>query len=360
MDEKGRIDKTFADKGFTFGQFRPPFNASGGKVAVHGKWIYMLGYTYLDADSDFPPEHLTITRFTEQGVLDSDFAAGGHLILPNLAIEQLITDSSCLAIQPDGKIVISATYHAPGNERRLSGVLYRINPDGTLDNSFNTTGRLNVMLNGGADITSVNEMQLQGDKILIVGGVRQIDGEKGYFARYNNNGTVDMTFGEAATPGVYVLNLADTTLNALIQTTDDRFVGLGKSGIDRDEEGLLIPIKGLLLGMNADGRPDQHFNRGQPVLTSLNEQLGDNWHAGFMDADRRLTVASVHGSVHFARFLDNGLLDTHFGTDGKVDEDTDANAKPVFLQRRLEKRFVFGGNTSGISSFLGVLWAYWS
>lgn len=228
-----------------------------------------------------------------------------------------------------------------------------------MDKSFNTTGRLNVLLNGGADITSINDMQLQGDKILIAGAVTQTDGEKGYFARYNNDGTVDRTFGEAATPGVYVLNRPNTTLHAFIQTTDDRFVGLGRSGIEFDEEGR-IPVEGLLLGMNADGRPNQQFNRGQPVLTRLDERLGDNWHAGFMDVDHRLTVASTHGSVHFARFLDNGLLDAGFGTNGIVDEGMDANANPAFVQQRLSDRFVFAANVAGIAGALGVLWAYWS
>ncbi|WP_259699597.1 hypothetical protein [Pseudomonas frederiksbergensis] len=320
----------------------------------------MLGFTKLASETESPPSHLTLSCFTTEGVLDPDFAVKGHLILRNLPIEELEDDSTELAIQPDGKIVISATYYAPGNQSRVSGVLYRVTPKGELDRSFNTTGRVNVFLNDGADPTWVNALQLMGDKILIAGDVTHAGATKAYFARYNQDGTLDRTFGEPANPGVYVLDIADTTLHALVKTADDGFVAIGKSGIDRGEDGHQLPVKGLLVGRHADGQPNLHFNRGEPVLTQLDQHLGDNWHAGFIDADRRITVVSTHSSVHFGRFLDNGLVDTSFGNNGYVGEDTLTVAKPAFMQRRLGNRFVFGGNPLGLGGALGVLWAYWS
>lgn len=353
LNENGSIDTDFAKKkGFTFGQFKPPFNAWGGKVVVHKQWIYMLGFTALDVDSTFPPIHLTLSRFTENGVLDEDFAEYGHLILENQPQENLIGNSSHLAIQRDDKIVISATYHAMGAHEKYSGVLYRVTPEGQLDQSFNKTGRLNVNLNGKADITSVNAMQLHDDKILIAGDVTQTDGVKGYFARYDANGDEDKTFGDPATPGVYVLNIKDSTVQALTQTDAKSFFGLGMGKPSGNPEGLLV-------GMDANGRPNLQFNRGQPVLTKFDEEYGESWQAGFVDAEGRITVAGITNRVHFARFLNDGQVDKNFGNKGYTEEGTNANVTPVFLQQKKENsRFVFGGNTLGVGGSLGVLWAY--
>ncbi|MDR6605084.1 hypothetical protein [Pseudomonas synxantha] len=354
LDKNGSIDKEFAKKGLTFGQFKPPFNAWGGKVVVHKQSIYMLGFTALDANSDYPPTHLTLSRFTEKGALDKGFADNGHLILRNQQQENLIGNSTHLAIQPDDKIVISATYHAMGNHTQFSGVLYRITPEGQLDQSFNKTGRLDVRLNNKTDITSVNAMQLHEDKILIAGDVTQTDGVKGYFARYDVNGDEDKTFGDPVTPGVYVLNIKDSTVQALIQTEKKSFFGLGMGKRSGKPEGLLA-------GMNANGRPNLQFNRGLPVLTVFDEEYGESWQAGFIDAEGRITVAGITNRLHFARFLSDGQVDKKFGEMGYTEEDTNANVTPVFLQQKKEdRRFVFGGNTLGLGGSLGVLWAYLS
>jgi uncharacterized delta-60 repeat protein len=73
--------------------------------------------------------------------------------------------------------------------------LVRYNPDGTLDPSFGSGGRVRTDISGGND--RARSMALQPDGKIIVAGTVVPIGGKGDFglARYDPNGTLDTTFG---------------------------------------------------------------------------------------------------------------------------------------------------------------------
>lgn len=355
LNKDGSLDETFADQGFGFGKFKAPFDASGGKILEQDSRTYMLGWTHLDADSGEPPPHLVICRFTEQGDLDEGFAVQGRQIFRNQTGEIFVPNSGNCAFQGD-KIVISATYRSSGSETTHC-VLYRVNLKGQLDTSFNKTGRLDFRLNDTDHAIALHAVDIQNDeKILLAGSVKQSDRMKGFFARLNSDGSTDKTFGDSKTPGSYVLNVeeGDTVIQGLIQTTNNGFIGFGNCG----RTGKFM--KGLLMRMMADGVPDFQFNLGQPVLTVFDEQTGDNWQAGFLDAAERINVVGSYQKLHIARFLSNGTVDKDFGNNGYIEEDTAISAEPALLQPRSNSQFIFAGNTGGIGGAFGVLWAYLS
>ena len=91
-----------------------------------------------------------------------------------------------LALQPDGKVVISGKFDTVGGQPRTS--IARINTDGTLDAGFQTP-------NITGNYTTVASVVVQPDgKILIGGSFSQIGGQSRSVARLNTDGTLDGTF----------------------------------------------------------------------------------------------------------------------------------------------------------------------
>lgn len=120
----------------------------------------------------------------EGGVLDPTFGTNG-VVVTDLGGS---TDSGVnLVLQPDGKIVMSASGSAPN--------LVRYNSDGTLDTTFGTNGKVTAAVSG--------PVALQTDGKLIVGG--GMPGGVG-LARYAGNGTLDTTFGTNGVVSVWENN----------------------------------------------------------------------------------------------------------------------------------------------------------
>jgi uncharacterized delta-60 repeat protein/uncharacterized repeat protein (TIGR01451 family) len=100
-----------------------------------------------------------------------------------------------LALQPDGKIVVGG--YAVNNSGNKDFALVRYNYNGTLDTTFNGTGKVVTDFNGTSDRIWGLTLQTDG-KIVAVGetvslvfpGTNDIA-----VARYNTNGTLDTTFG---------------------------------------------------------------------------------------------------------------------------------------------------------------------
>ena len=98
-----------------------------------------------------------------------------------------------IAVQPDGKVLMGGYFTTVNNTHR-PGVA-RLNPDGSLDNSF-----LNGM--AGPEPNVVNALVLQPDgKVIIGGGFTAVNGVSRYrIARLNADGSVDPLFQNGGQP----------------------------------------------------------------------------------------------------------------------------------------------------------------
>lgn len=90
--------------------------------------------------------------------------------------------AAAAVVQPDGKVILAGTSSGDGARTALA----RLNPDGTLDTTFGTGGR--VLADEGEFSPSIEDLALQPDgRILAVG--------PGHVARYLPDGSPDSTFG---------------------------------------------------------------------------------------------------------------------------------------------------------------------
>lgn len=175
----GTLDSSFGTSGKTITDFAGG-NDYGASVALQNDdKIILAGHTNNSTLHDF-----AIARYNSNGVLDITFGIGGKI---NTDIGGSNDLGQSTAIQSDGKIVlagwcITGTYDAFG--------LARYNTNGTLDNTFGTSGKVltYIGLYGALGFS----VATQSDGKIVVGGFATTNGIDNDFtlARYNSTITV--------------------------------------------------------------------------------------------------------------------------------------------------------------------------
>jgi uncharacterized delta-60 repeat protein len=121
-----------------------------------------------------------IGRLNTNGTLDSSFSSAASSWV------------YCLALQPDGKIVAGGVFTMLDNQTRWC--IGRLNTDGTLDAGFNP----NTNATNPKDLVYCLALQADG-KVLVGGRFNALGGQpRNYLGRVNPNGSLDETFNPGA------------------------------------------------------------------------------------------------------------------------------------------------------------------
>ena len=207
------------------GGFASGSNNDTSSMALQTDGKIIISGTYVSSYNDTPTSRLV--RINRDGTLDTTFTTGYG---PNFTVYDI-------AIQSDGKIIIVGQFKYYNNI--LRNRIARINADGTLDASF-------VIGTGADDI--IYDVALQTDgKILITGAFLNYNGvSTKYLARLNANGTLDTTFNIGAGPDVQPSSVTIQTDGQIIITGHfTKYDGKPKEYIAR---------------LNTDGSLDTTFN----------------------------------------------------------------------------------------------------
>lgn len=147
-----------------------------GKILIAG-WAYNPDYT----DSDW-----ALVRYNADGTLDASFGDNGR-VLTEMPGDGYITS---LGTQSNGKIIAGGL--AWGNDWDFA--LTRYKASGKLDNSFGTDGKVLTDFSGQAD--TLSGLGIQSDDKIVTAGVSVVSGTSQFaLARFNPNGTLDPSFG---------------------------------------------------------------------------------------------------------------------------------------------------------------------
>jgi uncharacterized delta-60 repeat protein len=189
------LDPTFGDGGKVTSDFPAPASDSGydllvqpdGKYVVAGVTGASVGYT---EDAGF-----AFARYNPDGSLDPSFGQGGKVVVPFGRYGA----AAAAALAPGGKIVAAGmTSESRGPlGRGQDFAIVRLNPDGTLDNTFDGDGRQTIDFDGREDAAS--DVVVLGDGRIVVLG-RADDARPGgrlhdVLARLRPDGSLDPTFG---------------------------------------------------------------------------------------------------------------------------------------------------------------------
>ena len=123
---------------------------------------------------------LAFVRYHPDGSLDTAFGVNGTVIAPLSGYYIVPRD---IELQQDGKIVAAVS-------GTTDFVLTRYNDDGSLDSTFGSDGFVVTDVSGGSDRASNIFLQADG-KIVVAGTANSYSS----FVRYNPDGSLDETFG---------------------------------------------------------------------------------------------------------------------------------------------------------------------
>jgi uncharacterized delta-60 repeat protein len=141
-----------------------------------------------------PAPVFLVVRYLEDGTLDYEFGSNG-LAKINLQADATFAELNDLEIQKDGRIIVGGTSALNGIQKRIT--IGRFTQTGLPDQSFGKNGYVITPIEEKE--SQVNGLLIQSDgKILGGGSVFERAAADGNFIllRYKDNGTLDSTFGD--------------------------------------------------------------------------------------------------------------------------------------------------------------------
>jgi uncharacterized delta-60 repeat protein len=274
-----------------------------GVVAVKCFFRYIALTTVVSACFSLPLHAIP----GQPGTLDNTWGTLGRVVT---AIGSGADRAYAMALQPDGKVLLAGECFGGTNN---DFCVARYNASGSLDATWNGNGKVITAIGTGAD--RANAMALQPDgKVLLagycVGGASTI-----YFcaARYNANGTPDLTWngtGKGITP-ISTIGTAADLANAMALQPDGKVLlaGYCSNGTNDDF---------CSLRYNADGTLDSSWGGTGKVITAIGT-ANDRALAMALQPDGKVLLAGLC-SADFcaARYNANGTLDNTWNGTGKV------------------------------------------
>ena len=338
----GDLDDTFGTSGIAqTAQANAGGYTRGLAVQTDGEIITCDRVSPSGSGSD---EQFLVARFTTAGQLDSTFGTGGKT---QVAFSSGSAFCNAAAIQADGKFVLAGASNG--------FAIARLNADGSLDTTFGVLGYASVAFGNGTSSGGAYGIAVQSDKKIVVAGATVgPNGRLFAVARFDAAGVLDPTFNST---GFETLDFGIGSGNAYAMAIDssDRIVLAGywapATGSIESEYALV-----RLLG---DGSPDPSFGSGGKVAVSLNVGTAnsDTANALALQPDGKILAAGAsdtsmtsaqNDDFSIVRLLDNGQLDTTFGTNGVVTAGFDIIANGIDIARgvtvQTNDKIVLGGS----------------
>ncbi|HVK15496.1 MAG TPA: hypothetical protein VM533_01020, partial [Fimbriiglobus sp.] len=337
----GDLDPTFG----TGGQAHVPFDAAGGRSSAADVAVLPGGEMVVVGTAGNPsagtPDAFAVARMTRDGAPDPAFGVGGQVLVPVGAGN---SSASAVAVQADGKVVVVGNARVtsdPYSDNQFAVV--RLNPDGSLDPAFGTGGKVLVAV--GTGTSSASAVAIQPDGKIVVTGEAFLapDGSSAFntdFAvvRLNPDGSLDPSFdadGRLTIPFDLGTNELRDEPSAVVIQPDGKIVVAGAAEVRgaRNLHGINFGRDFAVARLNPDGSLDGSFAGTGKVHFSLGSgSSADNEAAdAFLQPDGRIVLAGytgswsiflgrVSGSGDFAvvRLNPDGSFDGSFGVEGKT------------------------------------------
>ena len=297
----GTLDNTFDTDGKVSTAINATDNRAYALVIQNDGKIVVAGYYSNGSSYDF-----AVVRYNSDGSLDNLFGNNG------IATAEFSEDSNdrafAMAIDAEGKIVVSGFTSQNGTGRDFG--LVRFLSDGNLDISFDDDGIVTTTLENGDDESRSLLIQNDG-KIVAVGYSFDFQVRKFAAVRYNQDGSIDSSFGANGIVKTSIGGIDDGAYAAALQV-DGKIILTGYTRGETYDFGTLR--------YNSDGSIDSTFDADGIVITSFSTNDSDLPYAISLQSDGKIIVAgnSSSGSSNFAlvRYNTDGSLDNSFGTNG--------------------------------------------
>ena len=295
INTDGTLDSTFGSDGIVTIDF------PGSSSLPEGILIHPDGKVSVNGNENGKG---TVVRLNPDGTLDNSFGSGG-IVTIGLSGQYIYKG----VINPDG----STVYVGRRVGSSVGALLVKLNPDGSLDPTFGTDGKVVFDPDPTLDEFGL-DIKRQPDGRLVVGGKAWENGinARVFFARFNADGSTDTSFGSG---GFQILELAQRSEVLSIALQDDgSVVGVGHATPSGE------PTRMLVIRLTSDGQLDTGFSSDgidQLVFGFLSEA----YDVVIDESGKPLIVGGGDdggGNVlrTMVRYNNDGTLDNTFSDDG--------------------------------------------
>jgi uncharacterized delta-60 repeat protein len=272
-----------------------------------------------------------VARFLPNGALDPSFGANGMVVTPIIELEDRAWATG-VALQMDGKIVVSGTVDGPDN---TDFAVVRYMPNGALDAGFSNDGVAVADFDRNDDEAAA--VAVSGEGIVIVAGRAKVGGDfdfaalaltpdGSFYSGFSGDGKVAIGF-DSIDYGEDVLILPDGRILLFGDILDDDF-------------GTFNEWIFAFARLNANGSLDTSFDRDGKLTTDI----GSTAHAGrfIRQSDGKIVAVGTDydpNAMLVARYNPDGALDPTLDNDGKLSANfggaVDGNAVAVLPDGRI-------------------------
>ena len=336
--DAGSLDVSFGGDGKVTTAVGPYTSRATAMTVLDDDKILAAGYSRSGIATDF-----ALARYNAAGTLDNTFGDGDGTVTTDFALEHDL--ATAMAVQSDGKILVGGhTWDGDYNELALA----RYNADGSLDTTFGGGDGL-VVTSTSSGNENIDAIAVQSDgKIVVAGRTNNGSNDDFLVARYNADGSLDTGFGDDA-GGNNVkkgwvktdFGVANDVLLAILLQSGGKIVVGGSARVGGNDNFALARY-------TSAGVLDTTFGGGDGHVTTDFSSGDDRIHGLVAQSDGKLVAAGYSSANDFAlaRYTADGVLDTTFGTNGKVTTDLGSTQdRPTSMVQQSDGKLVVAGYT---------------
>lgn len=347
----GNIDTSFGSGGIARGYFYSgvsgnfmPYNSIAFDSAIQADdKIVAVGSFYKTDSSSGNNYDIGVHRFNANGTPDLTFGYNGSVVTTYQTNgTNSDEEARAVAIQPDGKIVVCGyvvkVFPYSGALRYFA--LVRYNPNGSLDSTFGSGGKVNTDVSIGsysASNATCRGLAIQPDGKIVAAGYANFTSGIGpghVLVRYNPNGSLDSTFANGGkTFGIIGSRYSSFGYKIGIQSNGEIAVsGTGFYDINTRKYDFSLarfnPNGGYFDSVTATNFPDG-FNTADDYAVALAVRPDDKIIlAGYTDG--AFAYSGAYRNYALARYNSGGTLDTTFGNNGTIKTAVGSNTSAAY------------------------------
>ncbi len=262
------------------------------------------------------------TICAQPGALDPTFGNNG-LVQTQVVDAEHFDNPNAVVVQPDGRIV--AVGYTAGMDNMSKGFLMRFLPNGSLDPTFGTGGKVVITPVGGT--LQIYHVALQPDGRIVAGGALGVtistSTQEAWIGRFNTDGTVDAGFGNGG-ERVFPLSTNTDYVSDVAIGADGSIVGLVHSGPPSNAPACMVRL-------TPTGQNDNSFS-GDGVLCNLFGGSSGNSIGGLAIRSNGTALgAGWAGSSKVCAVSATGSFDGSFGTSGIASIGVDGRWRSIHL-----------------------------
>ncbi len=321
----GTLDATFGTNGKVITSIGTNMLAVANAIAVQadGK-IVAVGYAQIGSDPNTRTNDFAVARYNANGSLDLSFGGGTGIVTTPISVGH--DGAWAVAVQTDGRIVVAGEAYVDPNTSTTAFGIARYNTDGSLDMSFDGDGIRTVVVGIRSPAYA---MTLQSDgKIVIAGDSTAVNGGpiSATVVRLNPNGSLDVSFD---TDGIATAQVGsfDNIRTVAIQEDGKILIGGYAFTATADIAVVRFNANGTLdTSFDGDGKVTTPIGTSAEYIQSLAIQRDGK----IVGAGASVVGVTYHSAL--VRYNPNGSLDTTFDGDGIIVSPGGYQYKSVAIQ----------------------------